>query len=190
MNLIVAADLKWGIGFQDKLLVSLSEDMKRFKEMTLGQVVLWGRRTLQTFPGGRPLPGRTNIILTHQAGFTAGDALICHTFAELGDQLSAFAQDSVFVIGGSSVYRQLLPYCRQAYVTRIDQFFEADAFFPDLDHQAGWRLDRCGPKQTGFSRIGNTTDPLTYHFCLYRQDNPSSLDSMRIEDCARSGYDG
>lgn len=171
MNLIVAVDLNWGIGHEGKLLVSLREDMKRFKEMTLGHVVVFGRKTLETFPGGKPLPGRTNVVLTHQLDFTAGDALVCHSLDALMDLLAGFPDESIYVIGGSSLYEQLLPCCYQAYVTRIESCFTADVFFPNLDQTPGWRLVYRGADQTGYSRIGDTNVLLTFAFCLYQQEH-------------------
>ena len=109
MNLIVAVDLNWGIGHAGGLLVSLREDMKRFKEMTIGQVVVLGRKTLATFPGGKPLPGRTNVILTHQPDFSVDGALVCHSLDELFGLLAGFSDESIYLIGGSSLYEQLLP---------------------------------------------------------------------------------
>ena len=171
MNLIVAVDLNWGIGHEGRLLVSLREDMKRFKEMTLGQVVVLGRKTLETFPGGKPLPGRTNIVLTRQLDFASDEALVCHSLDELKALLAGYPDESIYLIGGSSLYEQLLPCCDKAYVTRIYSQFTADAFFPNLDQTPGWRLVYRGPDQTGYSRIGDTSELLTFAFCLYQQDH-------------------
>lgn len=171
MNLIVAVDLNWGIGHEGKLLVSLREDMKRFKEMTLGQVVVLGRKTLETFPGGKPLPGRTNIVLTRQPDFAAGEALVCHSLDELTTLLAGYPDESIYLIGGSSLYEQLLPCCLKAYVTRIYSQFCADAFFPNLDQTPSWRLVDRSADHTGYSRIGDTSELLTFSFCLYQQDH-------------------
>jgi len=175
MNVIVAVDQNWGIGYNGRLLARLSDDMKRFKALTIGQTVILGRKTLETFPGGQPLPGRTNIIMTAQPAFQAGDARICHSLDELADCLDDLAGRPVFVIGGDSLYRQLLPFCKKAYVTRISRIFPADAFFPDLDRLEGWHLLEEGPLLTGISKIGNPDEALTFRFNLFGQDNPADL---------------
>ena len=173
MDLIVAVDLNWGIGYQNGLLASISDDMKRIKELTLGQVVILGRNTLQSFPGGRPLAGRTNIILTQQVDFHAGDALICHSIEELAVCIAPLRDQSIYLLGGGSLYKQLLPFCDLAYVTRFHQSFQADTFFPNLDQMPGWQLLTCSPVSYGQSRIGTSQDPLAFQFCLYRQKNPA-----------------
>jgi dihydrofolate reductase len=183
LNLIVAVDLNWGIGHAGGLLVSLREDMKRFKDMTIGQVVVLGRKTLATFPGGKPLPGRTNVILTHQPDFSADGAIICHSLDALISLLADYPDESIYLIGGSSLYEQLLPYCRLAYVTRIKSQYPADAFFPDLDQMPGWHLVSCGPELVGTSRIGDTSQPVPFVFCLYQQDFPRRLIPPPVLSC-------
>lgn len=172
MNLIVAVDNRWGIGFQDRLLFRIPEDQKRFKSLTTGKVVILGRRTLETFPGSRPLKDRRNIILTRSAHFTAVSADICHSLDELRAQLRGVPDPDVFVIGGTSIYRQLLPYCEYAYVTKIAALRPADCFFPDLDQQPGWRLIEVEHHQTDTAWITGETEPTTvaFDYCLYHQD--------------------
>ena len=129
MKLIVAVDRSWAIGREGDQLLYLSADLRRFKELTLGGTVILGRKTLATFPGGRPLKGRRNLILSRSPDFAPEGAEVFRSVEEL---LAAAPEDS-FVIGGESVYRALLPYCTTAYVTKIDAAFPADRFFPDLD---------------------------------------------------------
>ena len=129
MKLIVAVDRSWAIGREGDQLLYLSADLRRFKELTLGGTVILGRKTLATFPGGRPLKGRRNLILSRSPDFAPEWAEVFRSVEEL---LAAAPEDS-FVIGGESVYRALLPYCTTAYVTKIDAAFPADRFFPDLD---------------------------------------------------------
>lgn len=136
MNLIVAVDRNWAIGRGGDQLVYLSADLKRFKRITMGHTVILGRKTLSTFPGGRPLTGRRNLILSRDPDFTAGDAEI---YPDPGALCAAVDEDA-FVIGGASVYRALLPRCHTAYVTRLDEAFPADAFFPNLDADPAWEL--------------------------------------------------
>lgn len=134
MNLIVAVDQNWAIGRGGDQLVYLSEDLKRFKALTLGHPVILGRKTLATFPGGRPLKSRRNLILSATPGYQVENAEVFPTL----DALLATAPADAFVIGGESVYRALLPYCDTAYVTKIDAAFPADRYFPDLDADPSW----------------------------------------------------
>ena len=111
MNIIVAADKNWGIGKDNKLLVSIPADMKFFRETTTGNVVVMGRKTLESFPGGLPLKRRTNIVLTKDVNYQVKDAVLVHSVEELLEELKKYDSENVYVIGGDSVYRQLLPYC-------------------------------------------------------------------------------
>lgn len=137
MNLIVAVDANWAIGKGGDQLCYLKEDLKRFKELTSGHTVILGRKTLATFPGGRPLKNRDNLILSRDPGFQAEGARV---FRNVESLLAAAPADS-FVIGGGSIYKALLPYCDTAYVTKIDHTFpDADTFFPDLDTAPAWQV--------------------------------------------------
>ena len=133
MKAILSADKNWGIGYKNKLLVSIPSDMKFFRQTTTGRVVVMGRKTLESFPGGLPLKNRTNIVLTGNRGYSVKDAVIVHTYDELREELKKYDTDDVYVIGGESVYRMLLPECDTVLVTKIDRAFQADTFFPDLD---------------------------------------------------------
>lgn len=177
MNLIVAVDKKWGIGRQDRLLFRISDDLKRFRSLTLGKTVILGRRTLQTFPGGQPLDKRTNIILTRSADFSAEPAIICHSTGELAKAVDGMTSDNIFVIGGSMVYRQLLPYCQYAYVTKIDAEGEADCFLTNLDSDPDWQLISSEQHQTdqAWSESARQMICLNYSFCLYRHLKPKVL---------------
>ena len=177
MNLIVAVDRNWGIGRQDQLLFRISDDMKRFRSLTLGKVVILGRRTLQAFPGCRPLEKRMNIVLTRRACYAAEPAIICHSLEELGTQVRDMPDDDLFVIGGATVYRQLLPFCKYAYVTKIDSLGEADCFFPDLDADPEWELVSCESGHSDHARADGMDEPISldYSFCLYRQASPRVL---------------
>ena len=159
MNVIVAVDRNWGIGRDGDQLVYLSEDLKRFRALTTGHPVILGRKTLSTFPGGRPLKGRRNLILSRSADFAPECAEV---FSHV-DALRAAAPEDAFVIGGSSVYRQLLPWCRTAYVTKIEAEFPADCFFPDLDRDP---QSECVQK-SGFLE----QDGIQFHYVTYRRKN-------------------
>lgn len=129
MNAIVAVAENGGIGKDNELLFRISADLKRFKELTSGHTVIMGRKTLQSLPGGRGLPNRRNIVITHDPDFTAERAEVVHSVEEA----LAAADEDAFVIGGASIYRAMLPYCDKVYLTRVCADAEADAFFPALD---------------------------------------------------------
>ena len=136
MNLIVAVDKNWAIGRDGDQLIYIPEDLKHFKALTTGHPVILGRKTLATFPGGRPLKGRRNLILSRDPAFAPEGAEV---FPDLDRLLSAAPADS-FVIGGASVYRTLIDRCDTAYITRIDASFPADKYFPDLDADPRWQI--------------------------------------------------
>ena len=136
MYAIVAVDERWGIGRDNRLLFHLPADLKHFKVLTSGHTVLMGRKTLQSLPGGRGLPGRRNLVLTSERAFTAENAQVVHS---VEDAVRAAGEDA-WVIGGESVYRQLLPLCRRVFVTRIAADGGADAFFPPLEDDPRWHL--------------------------------------------------
>lgn len=150
MKAIVAADRNWGIGFENKLLASIPSDMKFFRETTMGHVVVMGRKTLESFPNGRPLPKRTNIVLTTDRGYQAKGAVLVHSKEELLEELKKYDSEEVYVIGGGSVYEMMLPYCDTALVTRIDFAYQADTYFPNLDEKPEWVLAEEGEEQTCF----------------------------------------
>ena len=110
MNLIVAADKNWGIGKDNKLLVSIPSDMKFFRQETMGKVVVMGRKTLESFPNGLPLKNRTNVVLTSDKNYQVKDAVIVHSIDEVLEELKKYDDDEIYVIGGGKVYEELLPY--------------------------------------------------------------------------------
>ncbi len=167
MNLIVAADRNWAIGKDNKLLVSIPADMKFFRQTTTGKVVVVGRKTLESFPNGLPLKNRTNVVLTKNENYKVQDAIVVHSMEELKRELKKYNSEDIYVIGGDSVYRQLLPYCRFAHVTKIDHAYEADTYFPNLDELPEWSLAGDSDEQTYFD--------LEYAFMLYQNHNPQKL---------------
>ena len=150
MKLIASADKNWGIGFKNKLLVSIPTDMKFFRQTTTGKVVVMGRKTLESFPNGLPLKNRTNIVLTGNKDYRVKDAVIVHTLEELQEELKRYQSDDIYVIVGERIYRQLLPLCDTAYITRIDHAFQADTFLPNLDELEDWKMTEEGEEQTCF----------------------------------------
>lgn len=139
MNLIFSADDNWGIGRDNNLLFYAKGDMKRFREMTTGNVVIMGRKTLESLPKSRPLPNRENIVLTTDTGFAVQDAAVCNSVGDLLAHIKAYDSRRLFVIGGEQIYKALLPYCDTAYITRFFAKSEADRFMPDFDALDDWR---------------------------------------------------
>lgn len=150
MKAILAADKNWGIGYNNRLLVSIPSDMKFFRQTTTGKVVVMGRKTLESFPNGLPLKNRTNIVLTANPDYDVKDAVIVHSKDELLEELKKYNEDDIYVIGGESVYRMMLPYCDTVLVTKIDRAFQADAHFPNLDEMEEWTLTEESEEQTCF----------------------------------------
>lgn len=161
MNIIVAVDQNWAIGCNNKLLVSIPSDMKFFRETTSGKVVVMGRKTLESFPGGRPLKNRTNIVLTRNPGYQVKGATVVHTLEELLEELKSYPSEDIYVIGGDSIYHLMLPYCDMAHVTKIHHAYEADSYFPNLDQLPEWEIAADSEEQTYFD--------LEYHFLMYRR---------------------
>ena len=150
MKAILSADKNWGIGYQNRLLTRIPSDMKFFRETTTGRVVVMGRKTLESFPNGLPLKNRTNIVLTGNKDYDVKDAVIVHSKEELLEELKKYSPDDIYVIGGESIYRMMLPYCDTVYVTKIDHAFQADTFFPNLDEMDEWVMTEESEEQTCF----------------------------------------
>lgn len=165
MRAIFCADEKWGIGKDNGLLFSLPKDMKFFRETTKGKVVVVGRKTLESFPGGQPLKGRVNIVLSSKepkegtVGVKSLDALF--------ELLKNYPEDEVFVLGGESVYNALLPYCSEVYVTKVAADGKADTFVPNLDEEEAFVLAAEGEpvEDNGY----------TLRFCTYKNRAPKPL---------------
>ncbi|MDD6332365.1 MAG: dihydrofolate reductase [Clostridium sp.] len=164
MNAIVAVDNHWAIGNKGSLLVRIPMDQKYFRQMTIGKVVVLGRKTLATFPNGLPLPGRTNIIMSRNQNLKVKGATVVHSLEELMEELKQYASEDVFVIGGDDIYKQLVPYCDTVYATRIDYRYAADAYFPNLDDLPSWTLTEEGEENTYFD--------LEFTFCKYENSAP------------------
>ena len=140
MNLIAAADLNWGIGKDGGLLISLPGDMKYFKEKTSGKVVIMGRATLESLPGGKLLPNRTNIVLTTNKDFEREGCIIVHDMDELAVACKSYAPDDIMVIGGEQIYMQLIRQCDKLYITKILEEFEADKHLMNADRMKSFEL--------------------------------------------------
>lgn len=145
MSLIVAVSENWGIGYKNDLLFRISDDLKRFRRLTTGKTIVMGHNTFKSLPSGRPLPNRTNIVLSRDTSLKIPDVLVCNSLEELQKYLVG----DVFVIGGEQIYRLLLDYCETAYVTQIQAAPPADAFMPKLNELPNWRLIDEEPKTEG-----------------------------------------
>ncbi len=150
MNIIVAADRNWGIGNQNSLLVQIPRDQKLFREMTTGKVVVMGRKTLESLPQKQPLQNRTNIVLTKDKNYKVKGAIMVHSNDELMEELKNYDDEDIYIIGGETVYRQMLPYCNVAHVTKIDYAYQADTHFPNLDEMPEWQITADSEEQTYF----------------------------------------
>lgn len=145
MNAIVVVDRNWAIGQDGDLLFSLPTDMRRFRSLTLGGTVILGRKTLDSFPGGKPLPKRRNIVITHNADFDRDGAEIAASPRDALAMAAGTGDDALWIIGGGSVYTALLSKCRRVYLTKVDAVVEgADTFFPNLDKLPGWEVEAVG----------------------------------------------
>lgn len=161
MNLIAAVDNNWAIGKNNQLLVSIPADMKFFRTTTTGKIVVMGRKTLESFPNGQPLKNRTNIVLTHDKSYSVKDAIVVYSLDELQEELKKYNSEDIYVIGGESIYRQLVDACDVAHITKIDFAYDADAYFPNLDEKEEWEITADSEEQTYFNLI--------YHFLKYEK---------------------
>ena len=167
MKLIAAVDNNWAIGNKGRLLVSIPNDQKMFRNETIGKVIVLGRKTLETFPNGLPLKQRTNIILSRDPAYKVKDAIVVHNKEELFEELKKYDSDEVYIIGGQSVYEEFYKYCDTAIITKIDENYQADAYFPNLDEMDNWKIVAESEEQTYFS--------VEYVFREYKNDAVESI---------------
>ena len=153
MNLIVAADKNWGIGYQNDLLVSIPADKKFFRTETTKKAVIMGRRTLESFPNGQPLKDRTNIVITRKKNYKCNGAVVVHSIEEALKAAEGFATEDIYVIGGGTIYEQMLPYCDVAHVTKIDYAYQADTYFPNLDQSEECEMTEVSEEQTYYDLV-------------------------------------
>ena len=162
MNLIFSADKNWAIGYKNELLIRIPDDMKQFREKTTGKVVIMGRKTLESFPNSKPLKNRLNIVITTRKDYKVEGAVIVHSIDEALEVAKKYQSEDVFVIGGGSIYKDMLSYCDTAYVTYIDHEYAADTFIPNLDEmQDEWELVDESEENTYFD--------LEYYFRTYKR---------------------
>ena len=162
MKLIVAADRRGGIGKDGKLLVHLPGDMKYFKETTSGHTVIMGRKTFQSLPSSRPLPNRRNIIISKTLPLDyREDVEVYRTPEQVVRMLSVNSDNDSFVIGGGTIYSAMLPFCDEAYVTEIDNIFDADTFVPVFSNLNNWT---CTYESESYNENG-----ISYCFKIYKR---------------------
>lgn len=161
MNIIVAADNNWAIGNRGQLLVTIPNDQKHFREETAGKVVVMGRKSLVNFPQSMPLSGRTSIILSRDTKFSVKGGIVVHSMKELLEELKKYPSEDVYVIGGRSIYEQLIPYCDVVHVTKIDHEYQADTHFPNLDKDKDWMITADSDELTYFD--------IAYEFLKYER---------------------
>lgn len=159
MELIAAVDRCWSIGRGEELLFSIPEDLAHFKQLTLGHAILYGRKTLHTFPGRKPLPGRKNYVLTRRPERIPAPARGCASISAALE--AAGGEPSLYVAGGASVYRQLLPLCRTAWITQVDADGGGDRFLSNLDRNPDWRLAEASEWKNW--------QGLRFRFCRYQK---------------------
>lgn len=167
MNIWVTVDSNWAIGNGEQLLIRIPRDHKLLLEETAGKVVVLGRKALQTMPQGLPMQGRTNIILSGNKGLQVKGATVVHSLEELMKELKNYSSEDIYVIGGESVYAQLLPYCEAVYVTKMDHTYAANKYFPNLDKSSEWRLVEDSDEQTYFD--------IAYEFLKYERVKKDGL---------------
>ena len=162
MNLIVAVDKSCAIGYKNDLLVSIPDDMKYFREHTTGKVCIMGKNTLESFPGGRPLKNRVNIVIALEKSYKVDGATVVYSIEEALEEAKKYNTEDVYVIGGGSIYKQMLQYCDTAYITYVDHEYAADTFIPNLDEmQDEWKMVEESEENTYFD--------LEYYFRVYKR---------------------
>jgi dihydrofolate reductase len=178
LTLIVAVDRNWGIGYRGGLLTRVKGDMRHFRSYTEGKIVILGAKTLASFPGGRPLKNRRHIVLTHRTDFHPEGVLVAHSVEEalaLLDKTPSLPDDSAVVIGGEAIYRQFLPYVKEAVVSRFDGEFPHDAVFPNLDRNPDWEIVSVGREQVAGPE--DSHPGMTWRIVTYRQKAPAGADA-------------
>ncbi|MBO4940238.1 MAG: dihydrofolate reductase [Clostridia bacterium] len=165
MRAIVHVDKEWGIGKNNDMMFSLPKDMKFFRETTMGHTVVMGGKTLRSFPGQKPLKNRVNIVLSR--GQVCDECIFVRDYDELKKELKSRKNEEIFIIGGGSVYQELLPYCDEALVTKVDAVGGAEIFFPDLDKNPDFE---CVYESEPMDDNGHTI-----RFTTYKNKNVQSL---------------
>lgn len=171
MNLIVCVDKNFGIGNNGELLFHIPEDMAFFKSKTIGKVVVMGKNTFLTLPDKKPLVDRVNIVLSSNA-FSEQGVIHCSIIDDLHNLLKDYNTDDVFIIGGQEVYEKLLPYCKKAFLTKVNTEKQADRFFPNIDDMGNWELINTSKTQS--------YKELEFYFCEYINNEVQTLEKNEL----------
>ena len=152
MILLFGVDNNWNIGYKGDLLIKISEDLKRFKKLTTGNIIIMGRKTFESLPGKKALPGRTNIVMTTNEDYSAENVIVVHSAEDLLKKLQELNPDHEmenYLIGGGNICRALMPYCTKGYITKIYKTFEkADTTMPNLDEDDTWEVEKTSEMRT------------------------------------------
>ena len=152
MILLFAVDNNWNIGYKGDLLVKISKDLKRFKKLTTGNIMIMGRKTFESLPGKKALPNRINIVMTRNKDYSADDIIVVHSVEELFEKLKEINPNNDmehYLIGGGNIASSLMPYCTKAYITKIFKAFEkADTSMPSLDEDDTWKIEKTSQTYT------------------------------------------
>lgn len=162
LSLIAAVGEGWELGKDGDLLFSIKEDMQFFRRTTMDNVVIMGRKTLESFPGQKPLKNRVNIVLTRNSDYSAEGAVVVTSLQELEAELEKYTDKELIVIGGGEIYSLLLPYCTTAYITKVEATKDADTFLQNLDKTPGWILAEQSETQQN--------EEYKYTFCKYTKN--------------------
>ncbi|MDR0197165.1 MAG: dihydrofolate reductase [Oscillospiraceae bacterium] len=168
MQAIVAVDESWGIGYNNNLLFSIPEDIRYFTDFTRHKVVVMGRRTLNSLPGSKPLKDRINIVMSNDKSFKTDSATVCFSVERLFYEIKDYNPNDVIVIGGQTVYEQLIDYCSAAHVTKVKKTGKADRFFPNIDLLENWKVKSVSEEKE--------YNNIKYAFYVYCNENTKQPD--------------
>lgn len=163
MKLIAAVNNEWGIGKNNDLLYHIPEDMKFFRAKTKDNIIIIGRKTLESFPGGKPLKNRVNIVMTRDLNYKCEEAVVVHSVEEIADAAKKYAGKEIYLCGGEKIYKLLLPYCEEAFITKVYDSCECEKFMVNLDEKSDWYLSE---KSNIFEDSG-----YKFSFCTYKNKN-------------------
>ena len=148
MNIIVAVDKNWAIGKDNKLLIQIPEDQRFFRNETINKVVVMGRKTLESLPGGKPLKDRTNIVISSNKNYKPQGVIVVHSIEEALEELKKYNSEDIYIMGGQTIYQQFLDYCQIAHVTKVNYSYDADTYFPNLDNKKEWVVEGYSDEHT------------------------------------------
>lgn len=167
MNMIVTVDENWAIGKGEEMLTKIPAERRNTDRLTFGKTLIMGRKSLEALPQGQPLYGRETIILSSNSSYSVKGTTVAHSLVELKKLLADKKSEDVYVYGGESVFRELLPWCDTAYVLYIEKAYDANRYFENLDQNENWELTEESEEQTYFD--------MTYYFRKYEKSNRADI---------------